>query len=185
MELGQKQQVRWVRSLLVAALTACSAGAAHVAGGGHRAPVLLLISLTVIGTPIMHAVSTRRWSFAQLVGVMAVAQLALHAAMSTLMPASMTMPHHASAADVSADGTSATMAASHIGMTWLFAALLAYGEKVLAWTIRVLVPQIQLAPFGEFPTACTVFDDIRAPRLVTLHAPRASRAPPVSFVLSH
>ena len=35
------------------------------------------------------------------------AQLALHAAMSTLMPASMTMPHHASAADVSADGTKA------------------------------------------------------------------------------
>ena len=71
--------------------------------------------------------------------------------------------------DVSADGTSATIAASHIGMTWLFAALLAYGERALAWTIRVLVPQIQLAPFGEFPTACTVFDDIRVPRLVTLH----------------
>lgn len=174
-----------MRSLLVAALTACSAGAAHVVGGGHRAPIMLLVALTVIGTPIMRMMSGRRWSFPQLVAVMGLAQIALHAAMSMLMPASMTMPHHAAASDVTSGGTSLTMAASHVGMTLAFAALLAHGEKVLAWTLRVLVPHLVAAPFGEFTVRGTAFDVVRAPRRVDLRAPRASRAPPASFVLSH
>lgn len=178
--------MRWARSASVAALTACSAGLAHVTGGGHRAPVLLLVALTVVGTPMMFALSGRRWRLGQLIAVMGFTQLALHIAMSMSMPtASMTMSHAAGAQAVSSHGTSLMMAATHVGVTVAFAAALAYGERLLAWTLRVFVPALAASPFGLFRVRRGAFDAIRAPRLVDLRAPRASRAPPASFVLSH
>lgn len=185
MELGQTTQMRWARSLAVAALTACSASVAHVTGGGHHAPVLLLVALVAIGTPILFALSGRRWRFSQLVAVMGLAQLALHVVMSMSMPtSSMTMAHDPSASTVSSDGTSLTMAATHIGVTLAFAALLAHGERLLAWTLRVFVPALAARAFGVFTVRRNAFDAVRAPRLVDLRAPRASRGPPATFVLA-
>lgn len=181
MSLGPTTTVRLLRSLLVAALTACSAGIAHVVGGAHEAPVGLLVLLAAVGTPIMFTLSRRRWSFAQIVVVMGLAQVLLHAVMTMSMPAG----HHVQPQLVEADEGWTQMAAAHIVATVLFSLCLAYGERALAWTLRGVLPHLVVPAWGQFVVRHTAFDAVRVPRPTFVRSPRASRAPPAVFVLSH
>lgn len=169
--------MRLVRSLLLAALTACSAGVAHAGGGGHRAPVWLLVALTVIGTPVLYALSRARWRFAHLVAVMGLAQLALHVTM-TLHAGSHV--HH-EAVVPSAHGASVTMAATHVGVTVLLAAALAYGERALAWVVHLLVRASRPVPYAEFAVRLSAFDVQLRPSAPDVLSSRSTRAPPVIF----
>lgn len=192
--MGQCRGMRWVRSLLVASLTACSAGLAHLGGGGHRAPVCLLVLLATFGTPAMHALSGRRWRFGHLAAVMGLTQIALHAAMTMTMPMAGTgcadastgtghgghlLPTH----HPMTGGMSAGMVFMHVGMTLTLAALLAHGERLLDWTVRHL---IRLPRGGTPPMPRPQPMPTHRQRLLISamsRAPGGSRAPPVAVVL--
>lgn len=182
--MGQYREMRWLRSSLVAALTACTAGLAHAGGGGHKAPLWLFVLLAVAGTPALHAVSGRRWHFGHLVAVMGLTQVVLHAVMSMTMPAGHEHSAAAAAHEV-AGSVTPTMVLLHVGSTVFLAGVLAYGERLLAWTLHRLL-RVTRCTLTLLPRPRPMPSRHRRRLSSTMpRAPCGSRAPPFFVVLSH
>ena len=175
MVLGQLEVMRLVRSFVVTAMTVTVGAGAHVLAGGHFAPGWLIALALCMGWPVLFALSTRRWSFLQVLAFMALTQVVMHTAMEMAMP---TAAHDHVSGLVTQSAPDTSMAVFHLVATVLLSLAVAVEEWALHWSVRIVRLMAAIVPTPERPFARMGHLVVHTRRELLRAHEVAGRAPP-------